>query len=191
MSVPLNSVMSLPLGVTVAREDVDSPWVDCIWRPVSVFLDAEPVTTWRLLEQRAGYQHFHVATVALELHRKETPGYIANLTGNDPGLYVVMRAGPEAVDGLEPVHVHLLTASAHDVEAYGHMGEDIIGKVAFPAPVLELLEAFIAHHHVDDTFKKRKRQQHHEAEAHQFGQEPIHILRARMAKVGRTPEGEA
>jgi Protein of unknown function (DUF3305) len=191
MSVPFDTVVTIPLGVTLARERVDSPWQDHIWRAVSVFLDAAAVTEWRLLEQRDGYEHFHVATLLLELHRKETPGYLANLTSADPGLYVVIRPGAATHAGTEPVHVHIVTASAHDVEAYGHLGEEIIGKVAFPEPVLELLEAFIAFHHVDTGFKKRKRREHHEAEAHQFGQEPIHVLRERMRKAGRTPEGEA
>jgi Protein of unknown function (DUF3305) len=191
MSVPFETAITLQLGVTIARESVDSPWQDHIWRPMSVFLDASPVTAWRLLEQRPGFEHFHVATLPLELHRKETPGYIANLTSSDPGIYLVIRHGSDTPDGTEPVHVHMITASAHDVEAYGHMGEEIIGKVAFPEPVLELLEAFIAHHHTDETFKKRRRTQHHQAEAHQFGQEPIHLLRERMRKAGLPPSDKS
>ncbi len=191
MSVPFDNIVNIPLGVTIAREAVTSVWQDHIWRPVSVFLDAEPISQWRLLETRPGYEHFHVATLMLELHRKETPGYIANLTSADPGLYVVIRPGAETTDGTEPVHVHIITASPHDVEAYGHLGDEVIGKVALPEAVLDVLEAFIAHHHVEAGFKKRKRKEHHKAEDHQFGQEPIHVLRERMRKAGQEPSDKA
>jgi hypothetical protein len=179
--------ITIPLGVTIAREAVDNPWQDHVWRAVSVFLDAPSVTTWRCLEHRPGYEHIHAATLPLELHRKETPGYVANLSGSTPGIYVVIRPGPAVRDGPEPVHVALITASAHDVEAYGHLGEEVIGSVAMPDTVRELIEAFIDAHHVDEPFRKRKRKPHMVADEHQFGQEPIHVLRARMRKAGGEP----
>ena len=152
MSSDPPKTITIQLGVTIAREAIDNPWQDHIWRPVSVFLDAEPVTTWRLLEQRPGYEHFHVATLPLELHRKETPGYIANLTSDAPGIYVVIRPGSAEHDGSDPVHVPLITASAHDVEVFGHLGEEVVGRVAMPEPVRDLLEAFIDAHHVEEPF---------------------------------------
>lgn len=186
----MDNVITVPLGVTIAKQSIDSPWADHIWRPVSVFLGAEPVTSWRMLESRVGYEHFHVATLPLELHRKETPGYIANLISDSPGIYVIIRPGADTADGIEPMHIALITASAHDVEAYGHLGEEVIGQVAFPNEIRELLEAFINAHHQDELFKKRQRRDHHVAEEHKFGQEPIDVLRARMAKVGLKPDGD-
>ena len=53
--------------------------------------------------------------------------------------------------------------------------------VAMPQPLLELLEAFVAEHHVEEPFVKRQRQKHHQAEEHKFGQEPIEVLRKRAA----------
>lgn len=181
MSPDLPKVISIPLGVTIAREAIDNPWQDHIWRPVSVFLDAAPVTAWRLLEQRPGYEHFHVATLPLEFHRKETAGYIANLTSAEPGIYVIIRPGAAEHDGREPVHIPLITASAHDVEVFGHLGEEVVGRVAMPDVVREVLEAFIDAHHVEEPFRKRKRVPHLRQEEHQFGQEPLHVLRERMA----------
>jgi hypothetical protein len=188
---PLDNVITISLGVTIAKQAVDSPWADHTWRAVSVFVGADPLTSWRLLERREGYEHYHVATVPLELHRKETPGYIANLTSGNPGLYVIIRPGGATSESTDPVHIALVTASAHDVEAYGHLGEEVIGQVAFPEDVRALLEAFIDAHHQDEVFHKRQRREHHVAEEHKFGQEPIHVLRARMAKAGVKPEGEA
>ena len=182
MSAAHPKVISIPLGVTIAREAIVNPWQDHIWRPMSVFLDAPPLTEWRLLEQRPGFEHFHVVTLDLELHRKETPGYIANLASAEPGVYVIIRPGAAAHEGTEPVHIPLITVSAHDIEAFGHLGEEVIGRVALPERLRDLIEAFIDAHHVEETFIKRKRTPHLREEEHQFGQEPLHVLRERMAR---------
>jgi Protein of unknown function (DUF3305) len=176
----MGRVVNIMLGVVAAREAVVSPWQDHIWRAVSVFLDPPPLSDgWRELRRGETFVHSHIANLELELHRKETPGYIANLLSGTPSVYVVLREGA-ANGGPEPIHAHLLTASAHDVEAYGHTPADIIGQVAMPEPLLELLEAFIATHHVDEKFVKRRRQEHHVEEEHKFGQEPVHEVRERM-----------
>ena len=55
-----------------------------------------------------------------------------------------------------------------------------------PRPLIELLEAFVAEHHVEEPFVKRQREADHRAEEHKFGQEPIEVLRQR--KAGRVRE---
>lgn len=181
MTADAPKFLTVPLGVTLARQPIDNPWQDHVWLPVSVFLGAPPVADWRLLEVRDGIEHYHAATLDLDLHRKETAGYIANLIGDAPGVYVVIRPGSADGCGSAPVHVHLVTLSAHDIEAYGHLGDEIIGRVAMPDDLRALLEAFIDAHHVEEPFRKRKRDgDAPREEPHQFGQEPIHILRARM-----------
>ena len=57
-----------------------------------------------------------------------------------------------------------------------------------PDALIELLEAFVAEHHVEEPFVKRQRQKHHRAEEHKFGQEPIEVLRQRAA--GRRARNE-
>ncbi len=176
----MGRVVNVTLGVVAAREAVDSPWQNHIWRAVSVFLDPPPLTDgWRELRRGDTFVHAHIANLDLELHRNETPGYIANLQSGSPSIYVVLREGA-ANGGEEPIHAHLLTASAHDVEAYGHTPADIIGEVAMPEPLLELVEAFIVTHHREETFVKRQRQKHHVTEEHKFGQEPVQAVRERM-----------
>ena len=179
-SEAIGRVVNVALGVVAAREAVDSPWQDHCWRAVSVFLDPPPLTDgWRELRRGERFVHYHIANLNLELHRRETAGYIANLSCEAPSIYVILREGAEN-GGEEPIHAHLLTASAHDVEAYGHTPADIIGEVAMPEPLLELVEAFIATHHVEEKFVKRQRQQHHVEDEHKFGQEPVHEVRERM-----------
>jgi hypothetical protein len=178
--------MTIPLGVVVSREAIDNPWQDHVWQPVSVFLDAEPISAWRTLRTGTRFVHYHAATVPLELHRRETAGYLANLNSPDPGIYVVLREGP-ADGGADPVHVHLVTASGHDVEAHGHTPAETVGRVAIPDPLREIIEAFIGAHHVEEAFRKRSRSPASDEEVRQFGQEPIEVLRARMKQAGKNP----
>ncbi len=183
----MQRIVNVPLGVVIARDRVDSPWQDTQWRVVSVFLDAPPLEGWRVLREDGQTTLYHAATLDLELHRKETAGYRANLDTGEPSVYVILREG-SADGGTDPMHVHLLTASAHDVEAYGHLGTEIIGQVTMPEPLVELLAAFIGAHHVEEAFKKRRRKPYVREEEHQFGQEPIHVLRERMKKAGESKE---
>jgi len=74
--------------------------------------------------------------------------------------------------------------AAYDAEVYGYDSSEIVGTVAMPAPLIELLEAFVAEHHVEEPFVKRQRQKHHRAEEHKFGQEPIAELRQRKGQPG-------
>ena len=179
---PFGRTIAVPLGVVAARERIDHPWQEFVWRPVAVFLDAGPVVAWRELMRTPTSIHYHVATLPLELHRKECAGYRVNLANGVPSIYVVLREGSEN-GGEEPVHAHLVTASPFDIEAYGHTPADIVGRVAMPDRLVELVEAFVAGHPVDETFVKRRRQEHCVDDEHTFGQEPIEVLRARNGGV--------
>ena len=196
----MSLVLTIDIGVVVAREDVDHPWQDHIWRPVSVFLNAPKVSAWRELRRGEGFVHYHAATIEMELHRKETPGYRTNLQLEQPSVYVVLRSGElededEDEDRDWPVEVHMVSASPFDAEAYGDGGDEIIEAVPMPEQLIDLVQAFIDEHHVEEPFKKRKQKKHHRQEDYHFGQEPVVELRARMARAGKrdptdTREGE-
>ena len=185
LDAPIARTLTIPLGVVVAREAIDNPWQSHIWRPLSVFLGATEIDGWRELQRGPGYEHYHAATLPLELHRKETTGYTVNLTNGVPSIYVVLREKPAGDQ--PPIEVHLVTASPFDVQAYGATAEEIVGRVAMPDELIELVAAFVETHHVDETFRKRKRQPHLIEDEHQFGQEPVHLLRDRMRRAGRDP----
>jgi hypothetical protein len=176
--------ITLPVGVVVAREKIEHPWQECRWRPVSVFLNAPEVAEWRELRRGDGFVHYHAATLPLELHRKETNAYRTNLATGEPAVYVVLREDPGASSSW-PVTVHLVTASPFEAQAYGESGLEIIELVPMPEPLIELVEEFIAVHHVDEPFVKRQRQKEQVTEEHKFGQEPIFVLRERL----RTKQG--
>jgi hypothetical protein len=181
----MERVLSVSLGVVIADEKIDHPWQEYAWRPVSVFLNAPEVGEWRELRRDATSTHYHAATLPLELHHKETIGYVASLDAGKPLVYVVLREGG---DSGKPIDVALVTASPYDAEVYGYDSNEIVGAVAMPEPLIELLEAFVAEHHVEEPFIKRQRQKHHRAEEHKFGQEPIAELRQRKGQPGASDE---
>jgi hypothetical protein len=171
--------LTVPIGVVVAREDIDNPWQDHVWRPVGVFLNAPEIGDWRVMRRGDGVVHYHAATLPLELHRKETAAYLANLESQEPAIYVVLR---EIMGRGYPFSVHLVTASPYEAQAYAESGFETVGRVPIPEPLRALLEEFVAVHHVPEPFVKRQRQKRREEEEHTFGQEPIFVLRERMRR---------
>lgn len=184
----MQPVISISLGIVMAKERVESAWESHIWRADSVFLHAPEIQAWRELARDANSTYYHAATLPLELHHKDTMGYVANLQDGEPSVYVVWRQDPFSSSD-DPVDVVLVLASPHEAEAYGQVEEEKVGAVPMPGPLLALVEAFIAEHHVEEAFVKRQRQRHHREEEHTFGQEPIHELRRRMAERARSAKG--
>ncbi|MCL4765229.1 MAG: DUF3305 domain-containing protein [Hyphomicrobiaceae bacterium] len=175
----MSSSISIPVGVVIARESIDHPWQDCVWRPIGVFLNAPEIEEWRELRRDETSVQYHAATLPLELHRKETPAYQVNLETGAPAVYVVLRNDPGAASEW-PVSVHLVTASPHDAQAYGESGIETIELVPMPGPLVELVREFVEVHHVEEPFVKRQRQKYAIEAEHRFGQEPIFVLREKM-----------
>jgi len=175
----------IPIGVVIGREKIDHPWQEYIWRPVRVFLEAPPVTEWRALSEAPGTQHYHAATLPLDLHAKETTSYQVNLANGTPSVYVVLRdsEGPEQ---RWPVYVHMVTASPFEAQAYGESGFERVERVPMPEELVAILSQFVAEHHQEEVFRKRTRSSALEREEpYLFGQEPIASLRERQRRAGR------
>ena len=172
--------ISMAVGVVVQRDAVDHPWADWSWRAVGVLPGAPPVEGWREICSGEGWSQFHAATVPLELHRKETEGYLFNLNDKVPALYVVMREDEDSPDGEMPYAVHIVTASPFEAQDYLDSGEDLVERIAMPPMLLDWVKAFVAEHHVEETYKKRKRDSL-KTEEQKFGKEPIFISRKRAS----------
>jgi hypothetical protein len=172
---------SVPVGVVIAHERIGDPWREYGWRPVSVFLHAPDITEWRELRRGPDFTHYHAATLPLELHHKETPAYKLNLEDEAPSVYIVLREDPQS-SAPTPVTVQLVTASPYEAQAYGEAETDSIGRVPMPDALIEELRAFVAEHHREEPFVKRQRDKAHREELHQFGQEPIFVLRERQRR---------
>lgn len=167
----------LTVTVIVARERIDHPWQEYAWRPLEVLAPAPAIDAWTIVRETASATHFVAGMANIELHRTEAAGYLENLAGGLPVLYVVLRP---ADDAAHPLQLHLVTASPTEVQAYGHSGDEIIGTVAMPQAVAERVLEFAALHHDPKPFVKRVRAPHSRPETHAFGQEPIVELRRRM-----------
>lgn len=168
----------IPIGVVVAREHIGHPWQAYRWRPVSVFLDAPIISSWRELRKDGKNILYHAATLNLELHRKETTAYQVNLANGEPSVYVVLREDPDA-GGDWPIDVHLVTVSPFEAQSHGDVGFDSVEGVAMPERLVDFVRQFIDLHHQEETFYKRKRQPHVRADEYKFGQEPLVSLRER------------
>lgn len=170
--------VSIPVGVIIAREEIDNPWQDHIWRAVSILPGAAAVTEWTEIGRGDGWTQFHAATVPLELFRKETEAYLYNLGNREPAIYIIMREAEEE-KAPSPVDVHLVTASPYEAQDYLDSGEDLVEVVAMPKDVMEWIEHFVEEHHEEEKFFKRRPEKMN-IEEYKFGQEPIAEVRKRM-----------
>jgi len=178
IDVEMTAAVSIPIGVIVAREDVDSQWEDHVWRPIGVLPGAPQIEEWTELRRGKGWVHYHAATVPLELFRKETGSYKFNLEGHEPAVYIVLSDETDDDDD-RPLDVHMVTVCPYEAADYLDSGEQIVESVAMPPEVFALVSDFIEEHHVEEKFKKRKRDEVKQEE-HKFGQEPIVETRKRM-----------
>jgi Protein of unknown function (DUF3305) len=143
--------VSMPLGVVVERREIEHRWQTHSWRPVAVIPGAAPVTRWRELIRGDRYVRWHAATLPLQLHRTETEGYRANLSGRMPAIYVGLRRESGEDHEYSPF---LVTASPYEAAGYA---EAIVEPVPMPEPLIAWVQEFIDRHHVEEPFHKRKR----------------------------------
>lgn len=164
--------MTLPLGIIVEKRKSTHPWGDWIWKPVGVIPGAGPVDDWVMLQEGDGWTHFHIGTLPLTLHRKDTEALKLSIEHENPHLYVILREDDDP-DG-KPLRAYSVTASPYDAQDYLDTSEDIIEKVPMPSAIFEWIKAFVAEHHREEEFKKRRREKI-DIEEHKFGKEPIFI----------------
>lgn len=152
-------MQTMPLGVVIERREIDNPWQSYVWAPVAVIPGAPAADGWRELARGEGWVRYHVATLTMELHRKETEAYRANLSSARPAIFV-MLAETDDEDAEHEVMATLVTASPYEAQDYLDSGETIVEGVAMPDGVIAFVQAFIDRHHVDEPFVKRKRKPH-------------------------------
>jgi hypothetical protein len=146
----------MPVGVVVERHKAKSPWVDYLWRPVSVLPGAPEAAPWTPLDQSDDTATFFAGTATVALYRTETGNYIDNLNTGAPLLWVVLRAtgaGP-------PYEVVAVTADPAEGEAFTEAGNDLVETVPMPDDIRDAVETFVAAHHVERPFVKRQRDSH-------------------------------
>lgn len=150
MSAPLQRI---PVGVVVERRKAKSQWIDFTWQPVSVLAGQPDTAAWTALSEEGDATLLYAGAVDIELYRTETSNYRDNLASGTPSLWVVLR--PTNVE--PPYEVVAVTADPAEGEAFTEAGNDIVEPVAMPDVIRDVLDAFVAEHHVERQFFKRKR----------------------------------
>ena len=147
------ALVRIPVGVVVERRKAASPWLDFLWRPVSVLVGEPAAAPWTPLGSEGDVHTFYAGAAVVELFRTETANYLGNLGSGAPSLWVVLRP-----TGAEPPYeVFAVTADPAEGEAFTEAGNDLVDTVAMPGTIIEVLEAFVAEHHVERPFYKRRR----------------------------------
>jgi Protein of unknown function (DUF3305) len=143
----------IPVGVVVERHKAKSPWLDFLYRPVAVLAGVPTAAPWTVIGPEGDVTAFYAGEAVIELHRTETANYRDNLASGAPLLWVVLRpaAGKVGFDLL------MVTADPAEGEALTGAGNDLVDTVPMPVPMREMVESFIAEHHVERSFFKRQR----------------------------------
>ncbi len=143
----------MSIGVVVERRKAASAWIDHIWQPVAALPGRPQAEPWTVLAADGDAATFYAGAADLTLYRTETGQYRDNLESGAPSLWVALR--PTGVE--PPYNVAAVTADPAEGESFTQAGDDLVGAVPMPAVVRDLLEAFIAEHHVEQPFFKRVR----------------------------------
>ena len=143
----------IPVGVVVERHKAESPWLDFLYRPVAVLTGVPVTAPWTVISFDGNVTTFYAGQTVIELHRTETANYRDNLASGAPRLWVILRPGSGEV-GLDLLFV---TADPAEGEALTGAGNDLVESVPMPDYIRQILEDFIAEHHVEQAFVKRER----------------------------------
>ena len=186
----LSDGTSIYLSLVFERAASSHPWLDWEWTVCGMMpvADTDINQPPRLLERTDTMARWLGEPSRLDLHRTDLDAYVYNLTSPQPSVYTVAHELEDPVaDGLIWT-THLITMSSYEAEEYMSGDDALIGKLVMPEDVHEWLEAFVALHYKDSTFKKRRRDRL-DIEEYKFGQETLVELRRRMLASGK-PEGE-
>lgn len=163
---------SIALGVLLEGETREGATGRCAWRVLGLLPGAAPVRKPRLLREGGEHVRYHAATLALELHRRETQGYLYNLGSGVPSIFVVLRDDETAPDG-RPAPFHV-TACPLEAQGYLDSSEEVVERVPMPDVVREWVESFVARHHREEPSLKGKRAR---ARTVAFARRPPALLR--------------
>jgi hypothetical protein len=141
------------VSVVVERIRATSPWIDYIWRPVTVLPGVPETEPWTKLSGDDERATFYVGAADIELHPSDTTQYRDNLQSNVPSLWVVLRPTGEE----PPYSLLAVTADSAEGEALTETGTDLVETVPMPEEIADIVAQFVTEHHVERVFFKRKR----------------------------------
>lgn len=153
MSPAALPLLRIPVGVVVERRKAVSPWVDFVWRGISVLPDEPEMMPWTVLREEKGTTLFYAGSATVDLYRSETARYRDNLATGAPSVWIVLTPSDDAW----PYVVSAVTADPAEGEAFTEAGANLVEAVPMPEALHETIENFIAEHHVEREFVKRER----------------------------------
>jgi hypothetical protein len=143
----------IPVGVIAERCKATSPWLDNVWRSLAVLCGLPDAAPWTALDVGEDAATFYIGPAEIELYRSETDHYRANLTSGAPSVWVALRP----TGGRPAYDLFAVTADPSEGESFTQSGEDLVDAVPMPAAVRQIVEAFVAEHHVEQPIYRRKR----------------------------------
>src|SRR5258708_18921123 len=72
------------VGVVIERRKARSPWLDFLWRPVSVLVGTPSAAPWTRISEEGDATTFYAGETAIELHRTATGNYQQKLASGTP-----------------------------------------------------------------------------------------------------------
>ena len=127
------ALAKIVVGVVVECRKARSPWLDFLWRPISVFVGTPSAVPWTRIGEEGDATTFYAGETAIELHRTETTNYRQNLYSGMPALWVVLR--PIATNSTEipAFDILMVTANPSEGEALTDAGNNLVASVPMPA----------------------------------------------------------
>jgi hypothetical protein len=144
---------SIAVGVLIERRKAASRWIDFTWQPVAALPGLPEAAPWTRISDDGESVTFYAGAAEIHLYRTEAGYYRDNLASGTPQLWVALR--PTGVD--PPYQLIAVTADPAEGEAFTQVGDDLVDVVPMPPQVREIVEAFVAEHHVEQPEFKRKR----------------------------------
>lgn len=146
-------LLRIPVGIVVERLKAGSPWADFIWRSAAVLPDEPETKPWTILREQDGTTLFYACSATVDLYVSETPRYRDNLASGTPSIWVVMSPS----EGPWPYTIAAATADPAEGEGFTEAPDNLVEAVPMPEAVREVIESFVAEHHVEREFVKRER----------------------------------
>lgn len=146
-------LLRIPVGIVVERRKAESPWVDFVWRCTAVLPDEPETKLWTILREQDGTTLFYAGSATVDLYVSETARYRDNVASGTPSIWVVLSPS----EGPWPYAIAAATADPAEGEGFTEAADNLVEAVPMPDAVREVIESFVAEHHVEREFVKRER----------------------------------